>query len=93
MAVGQKFLPLCLRQRVSLTPPVPYVNLCLILVEVHIRLLVPFDQYWSWTRGEKVDYALKKNRRDLWATGFSCRVADLCLRVGKKLTFNCFLVR
>jgi hypothetical protein len=36
---------------------------------------------------------LKKNQRDLWATGFSCRVADSCSRAEKNTTFDCFLVR
>ncbi len=77
----------------SLTPPVPDVNLRLILTKVHMRLLEPFNRYWQHNRGEKVDYALKKNRRDLLATGFSCHVTDSRLRTGKKLTFDCFLVR
>jgi hypothetical protein len=63
------------------------------LTKVHMRLLEPFDQYWQRTRGEKVDYALKKNQRDLWATRFSCCVTDSRLRMGKKSTFDCFLVR
>jgi hypothetical protein len=61
MTVGRKFLPLSLWPHISLTLPVPDVNLHLILAKVHIRLLVPFDQYWQCTRVEKVKYALKKN--------------------------------
>ncbi len=60
MAIGWNFLPLLLRPRVKSSPPVPDVNLQLILVKVHMRLLEWFDQYWWCTRGEKVDYALKK---------------------------------
>ncbi len=87
MAVGQKFLPLFLRSHVSLAPPVPDVNLRLILAKVHICLSVPFDSYWRPTRGEKVGYALKKNQLDLWATGFSCRLANSRSRAGKKINF------
>ncbi len=60
-------------------------------MKVHMRLSEAFSRYWQRTREEKVDYALKKNWRDLWATGFSCRVADLRSRVGKNdvRTFSC----
>jgi hypothetical protein len=70
--------------------PVPDVNLCLILMKVHMRLLEPFNRYFQCTRGEKVDYALKKNLRDFWATRFSCCVADLHLRLGKKIYVRLF---
>ncbi len=64
-----------------------------ILTKVHMCLSEPFNRYWRCTRGEKVDYPLKKNWRDLWVTGFSCCVAYLQSRAGKKSTFDCFLVR
>jgi hypothetical protein len=36
---------------------------------------------------------LKKNRGDFWATGFSCCVADSCLRAGKKINVRLFSCR
>ncbi len=87
----ENFSPFVCSHAFSLTPPVPDVNLRLILMKVHMRLSEPFDQYWQRTRGEKVDYALKKNQRDLWATGLSCRVADLHLRARKKQRSIVFL--
>jgi hypothetical protein len=58
-----------------------------------MHLLELFDQYWQHNRGEKVNYILKKNQRDLWATGFCCCVADLRSCAGEKSRFNRFIVR
>ncbi len=47
MVIGQKFLPLCLQLHVSLNPPVPDVNLRLILAKVHFA-----SQYHSTDIGD-----------------------------------------
>jgi hypothetical protein len=89
----KNFSPFVCGRALVTPPPVLDVNLRLILVKVHICLSVPFDQYWQRTRGAKASYALKKNRLGLWATGFSCRVADSRSRAGTKSTFDYFLIR
>jgi hypothetical protein len=56
-----------------------------------MHLLEPFQPILvMYQRGES-HYALKKNQRDLWATGFSSCVADLRLRAGKILSSVVFL--